>query len=110
MPMQERGMNLSFRMKSRLCLLCALALGACAPTPLPQGQAASNLSGAAYPAFLTVGQMRAAAAHDPEADRTTEAGLDARAASLRARAERLRDETVVDPAARRKLDAAIVAD
>ncbi|MCZ7676079.1 MAG: hypothetical protein M5U35_09685 [Roseovarius sp.] len=102
--------------------LTALLVAGCASFPQVDAAVSADALEPGYPALMPVGDLRAAAAaRAPSPGATTllaDAGaggspapeIDARAARLKARAARLRDEAVIDAAARERLSETVEID
>ena len=90
--------------------LALIGLGACTEVPDLPGRDDPAIAQADYPGFLTIGQLRAVAATDPAQGTQAAAPVEARAAALQARAQRLKTAPVVDDEARARLDGASTPD
>jgi len=95
-------------MRKAVFLLCfSFGLTGCAEFPELESAISDRGRAAGYPALLPMEDLLARANAPTRLDETTGAGLAARAAALRARADRLRRMPVVDAAARRRMLAAV---
>lgn len=93
------------------CAALALGgLGACTVVPDLPGRDDPTLARADYPGFLTIGQLRAVTSTDPTPATETATPVEARAAALQDRAQRLKTRRVVDDEARARLDGATAPD